>query len=269
MIHNWTGATDGNGATVRVILFDYQKAFDFIDHAILVQKLTTLEIPRSIVNWIIDFLSDRLQRVKLVDSCYSEWGSVPSEVPQGTKLGTWLFAIMNNDLEINNGEYWTFVDDTTASETVAKGESSNAQLIADEVVQWSTRNRLKLNSDKCKELRISFSKKDQNFPAISINGKEIEVATNVKLLGLTVSNNLKWNEHINGIVKKANKRMYFLIQFKRTMVPVVDLKSFYITCIRSVLDYGVSRVSLCASKIFDERFRESPKKGLVNYMSTF
>ncbi len=239
MIHNWTAATDGNGATVRVILFDYQKAFDFIDHAILVQKLTTLEIPRSIVNWIIDFLSDRLPRVKLVDSCYSEWGSVPSGVPQGTKLGPWLFAIMINDLEINNGEYWTFVDDTTASETVAKGKSSNAQLIADEVVEWSTRNRMKLNSDKCKELRISFSKKDQNFPAISINGKEIEVATNVKLLGLTVSNNLKWNEHINGIVKKANKIMYFLIQLKRAKVPVVDLKSFYITCIRSVLDYGV------------------------------
>ena len=72
MIHNWIAATDGNCATVRVILFDYQKAFDFIDHAILVQKLTTLEIPRSIVNWIIDFLSDRLQRIKLVDSCYSE-----------------------------------------------------------------------------------------------------------------------------------------------------------------------------------------------------
>ena len=85
---------------------------------------------------------------------------------------------MINDLEINNGEHWIFVDDTTASETVAKGESSNAQLIADEVVKWSTRSRMKLNSDKCKELRISFSKKDQNFPAISINGKEIGVACN-------------------------------------------------------------------------------------------
>ncbi len=62
----------------------------------------------------------------------------------------------------------------------------------------------------------------------------------MKLLGLTVSNNLKWNEHINANkANKANKRMYFLIQLKRAMVPVVDLKSFYITCIRSVLDYGV------------------------------
>ena len=71
MLHHWFINTDGNGATIRTILFDYRKAFDFIDHTILVKKLGNLNIPRSIINWIIDFLSHRTQRVKLADSCFS------------------------------------------------------------------------------------------------------------------------------------------------------------------------------------------------------
>ncbi|XP_015747169.1 PREDICTED: uncharacterized protein LOC107326931 [Acropora digitifera] len=63
MIHEWLLATDGNSTSVRVFLFDYRKAFDFIDHGILAAKLKEVEVPNSIVNWILDFLSDRSQRV--------------------------------------------------------------------------------------------------------------------------------------------------------------------------------------------------------------
>ena len=79
--------------TIRTILFDYRKAFDFIDQSsYLVSKLRSLDLPVSIINWIIDSLSDRFQRVKLVEGCVSEWGSVPSGVSQGTKLGPWRFT---------------------------------------------------------------------------------------------------------------------------------------------------------------------------------
>ena len=87
MLHHWFLGTDGNGSTIRTILFDYRKAFDLIDHGILIDKLSRLELPPSVINWIIDFLTDRFQRVKLADDCFSEWGSVPAGVPQGTKLG--------------------------------------------------------------------------------------------------------------------------------------------------------------------------------------
>ena len=152
MFHVWLQGTDGNGSTVRTLLFDYKKAFDLIDHRILVRKLRALTIPPSVTNWIKDFLSGRSHRIKLSESCVSEWDIVPSSVPQGTKLGPLLFFIMINDLAISNASLWKYVDDTTTSEVIRKGQVSNAQTIADEVADWSNRNRVKLNTDKCKEL---------------------------------------------------------------------------------------------------------------------
>ena len=93
MLHDWSKGTDGNSATIRTVLFDYRKAFDLIDHSILIRKLCKLNVPNTIINWIIDFLSDRSQRIKLGEGWVSEWGAVPSDVPQGTKLEPWLFKL--------------------------------------------------------------------------------------------------------------------------------------------------------------------------------
>jgi hypothetical protein len=59
-------------------------------------------------------------------------------------------------------------------------------------------------------------------------------------MGLTISNNLKWNNHVSEIIKKAARRIYFLIQLKRANVPSVDLALFYKSCIRSVVDYAAA-----------------------------
>ena len=94
---------------------------------------------------------------------------VDVDVGKGTKLGPWLFLIMINDLDINNASLWKFVDDTTTSEVVNKGQPSRAQAIADEVSQWSTTNRVQLNSDKCKELRISFFRNQREFRPVMVD----------------------------------------------------------------------------------------------------
>ena len=84
MTHAWYSATDGNRASVRVILFDFKYAFDLINHRILVRKLDTDNIPDAVISWITDFLSSQNQPVKLGRDCFSEWGVFPAGVPQGT-----------------------------------------------------------------------------------------------------------------------------------------------------------------------------------------
>jgi hypothetical protein len=74
---------------VRVVLFDYKKAFDLIDHTILIGKLKKLDLHYEIICWIVDFLKCRKQRIKLTNDCKSEWINVPAGVPQGTKLQSW------------------------------------------------------------------------------------------------------------------------------------------------------------------------------------
>ena len=105
-VHSWAKHTDGTRSTVRVILFDYRKAFDLIDHVLLAGKLPALDIPVGVSFWIIDLLTDRTQRVKLGEDCLSEWRNVPAEVPQGTKLRPWLFILMITNINTSNTNLW-------------------------------------------------------------------------------------------------------------------------------------------------------------------
>ena len=154
-------------------------------------------------------------------------------------MGPWLFILFINDLDINLPYLWKFVDDITESEIVPKGNASNAQDITDQIIEWSHENRVVLNPDKCKEIRISFTHKPEQFDAITIDGKELESVKSAKLLGLTIRDNLTWNAHVNEVVKNASKQLYFLVQLKRAQLPPKELVLFYKSCVRSCVDYAV------------------------------
>jgi len=238
MIHSPAKSAYGNGLTMRVVLFDFRKAFDLIDHHVLAQKLSCYDIPGSISCWIIDFLTDPKQRIKLSRDCFSEWEAVLAGVQQGTKLGPWLFLIMINDLSVADTTLGKYGDNTTLVESVSKNETSYMQLRPDELVRQSEADSFQFNESKCKELRISFSRSESPIDHVTINDKQMEVVSSAKLLRVVVSDNLRLNANVESICKKAATRPYFLRQLKRAKVPPNDMLLFYITYIRPILEYA-------------------------------
>ena len=107
-----------------------------------------------------------------------------------------MSILIINDLNIISPYLWKLLDDTAKSEIVPKGSVSNALCIADRDICWFHENRVQLNSDKSKELRISFAKKSEAFDPVVVDGKEVEVVNSIKLLGLTITNDLSWNAHV-------------------------------------------------------------------------
>jgi hypothetical protein len=83
-----------------------------------------------------------------------------------------------------------------------------------------------------------FNRNTPQFDPILINNNPIEVVECVKLLGLYVSNNLKWNNHIHEIIKKARKRLFFLSKLKKSNIGITELVQFYTVCIRPILEYA-------------------------------
>ena len=215
MIHNWHVSCDGSAAAIRLVLFDFCKAFDLTDHTILVLKLSNYDIPNLILSCIADFLLDRRQRVKLAQDCFSKWRYFPASVPQGTKLGPWLFLIMIDDLNTGEADMWKYVDDTTISEVVDNGQESCIQQIVDDLEIQARDDRFQLNQRKCKELRISFARNEPEFDHILVNRQTLETVNSVKLLGLNISSDLKWNVHVSELVRKVSTRIYFLRQLKK------------------------------------------------------
>ena len=223
---------------MRVVLFDFKKAFDLIDHAILAKKLENLDLLQGIMSWVIDFLKNRKQRVKLIQNCFSEMGAVPAGVPQGTNLGPWLYLVMIDNINADKLDLWKVVDDTTMAEAVPSDGNSKIQESVDDFVDQTLATKFQLNETKCKELRITFSISDPILDPIVVNNQPLEIVKSAKLPGMNISSDLKWNIHITEIMKKCALRFYFVRQLKRAHLAISELLTFYLCCIRPVAEYG-------------------------------
>ena len=216
MTHKWYEATDKPNTYVRIVLLDFSKAFDLINHNILLEKLQVFGIPAPILRWMAAFLLDRTQRVK-IENNYSYTGHPNGGDPQGTICGPKCFMIYINDLSTPVPLY-KYVDDSTLFELYIC-EMNSISLMQESVniaAERTNNNDMKINSEKSKEMIISFSHGDpgNEVPNILIDGKVVERVDHVKLLGITLSNDLTWKRHVDNIVKKAGKRIYMIYQLK-------------------------------------------------------
>ena len=275
--HHLYSLSDVPNQCVRILLLDFSKAFDRINHRLLITKMEGMDIDPILIAWVRNFLTGRKQRVK-IGKFVSSLEPVNGGVPQGTVLGPILFIIMINDLLMEYQARWKYVEDSTVTETLTRDQPSSLQATLESINQWCEKNDMRLNTKKCKEVLICFWKHKPDVSPLILNNQPIEVVKSAKLLGLTFNDHLKWNDQVGQIVKKSSKRLYMLRLLKRARADTKTLIHVYVTCIRPVAEYGaqvwhynipeylsaeVERIQLRAMRIIDSSL--SYKDALVKY----
>ena len=225
-----------NGQNFDVIYLDFKKAFDSVPHERLLIKLKSYGIEGKLYSWIRDFLSERLQYVK-VCSEHSDTKKVTSGIPQGSILGPILFLIFINDLpDCINSISTIFADDTKSYNTC--NNSNIIQEDLDALQKWSNEWQLFFNCSKCKCLHIGKNNPQHDYYFTTEEGRKyIPKCTEEKDLGVTFDKSLKFDVHIDNIVKKANS-MIGLVKRNFSFIDIDIFLHLYKALIRPHLEYG-------------------------------
>lgn len=186
---------------VDVLYTDFSKAFDVVDHSILVSKLDNFGLPVNLIEWLKSYLSNRRQYVNY-GHVQSNKYVVNSGVPQGSHLGPILFLLFINDIVSAAGEYVfisLFADDLKMAVSIETiNDTNKLQMAINNLKSWCDINKLHLNLDKCSIMSIS-KKRDQIIRNYSFGNHLFQRVSDHRDLGVIFDNKLNFVKHIDSI----------------------------------------------------------------------
>ena len=226
---------------------DFAKAFDKVDHNLLLKKLRLYGFSEQIIKWIQSFLTKRTQSV-VINGHHSLLMLIISGVPQGTVLGPIIFILFTNDLELQIlfSKIGLFADDTRISKQIGSEDDVKfLQKDLDSALIWSKKNNMALHEDKFELLThrsnihnllldLPFYN-DVNSYSVS-SGKILYPADCLRDLGIAVSADLSWTVHISNITSKARETAawMFSVFLARDKLTIMTL---YKSLVRSLLEF--------------------------------
>ena len=237
-----------NKKIVGVLFIDFCKAFDMVDHDILLKKLKLYNFSQDSMSWFTSYLSNRQQCVK-INHKVSQPLEIKYGVPQGSILGPLLFLLFINDLPLEDGLDLVslFADDatkSTASKDIKNVEKS-LQESSDSLMRWCSINRMVLSSDKTKIMVIGTSKRLQYFDVnkyklnVYLGKSKITQVTEEKLLGCVIDENLSWTPQVRKVRQTVLYKLSILRKIKR-FVPLSGRLTFYNYFVKPHFDYCCS-----------------------------
>ncbi|CAG9138363.1 unnamed protein product [Plutella xylostella] len=224
---------------VDVVYTDFEKAFDRVDHVILLRKLRHLGIHGDLLRWVESYLSNRSQAV-VVGGYKSDFVQIPSGVPQGSHLGPLFYNVYLYDIYtcFLHSKFLMYADDTKIFLDIkTEANCHNLQADLNRLSIYYETNRIKVNVDKCQTISFSRKRAPIKFP-YSLQNTIIDKTDLVRDLGVYFDSKLLMDQHIDIITDKAYKNLGFVIRACKPFKDIDSIKMVYNAYVRSILEYA-------------------------------